>query len=148
MSRDLKRFREILKDGEHRLTAPRLKVVQKIFSVHEHFNADDLLSWLKKDGVPASRATVYRTLDLLLKKNMIKESDFGRGEKYYEHAFGHRRHYHLICLGCGKVKELRDVSLEKMAKRVEDSNKFTIASRSLDLYGFCKRCNSKKEKHR
>ena len=58
-------FRSFLKDRGQKLTKAREAILQKIFSYNGHFDPESLYLRIRKSGLRASRASVYRTLNLL-----------------------------------------------------------------------------------
>ena len=62
-----------------------------------------------------SRATVYRTLPLLVSSGILKEIDLGKEQKYYDPNFVNRPHHnHLICVDCQKIVEFEDHHIETL----------------------------------
>ncbi len=64
-------FHGFLQDQGLKLTSERAALVREIFSIHYHFEADELLFKMKEKSVKISRATVYRTLELLVKSGLV-----------------------------------------------------------------------------
>ena len=128
-----------------KLTRARELIVQKILSTKagEHFSADQLWDSLRKKDKRVSKATVYRTLNLLAGKKVLEEHDFGRGEKYYERMVDRPHHDHLICIHCGRIIEFENPEIEKLQERIAHSHRFTIAYHSHKLFGACARCRGK-----
>ena len=58
-------FIKYLKDNSHRITNERLLILESALSMRDHFDADELYLKMKKDYIRASRATVYKTLELM-----------------------------------------------------------------------------------
>jgi Fur family ferric uptake transcriptional regulator len=71
-----------------------------------------LIERLRAEGIPASKATVYRTLAVMLACGILVMHDFGEGARYYEHTYGHAHHDHFFCVGCKAIKEFRDERIE------------------------------------
>ena len=95
-----------------RKTSQRDNIVDVIFSSDEHFTPEQLFERLRIAGSSPSRATVYRTLALLLEANLIHEIELGDGQKTYDPNFlEHPNLNHLICIDCGKVLEFEDKHL-------------------------------------
>ena len=140
MEKELETVAKYLKDHDFKLTNQRRKIVEAIFSNHEHFTADDLHDHLRAKGESISKATIYRTLSLLCDSGLVESRDFGRGQLYYEHVLGHQHHDHLICRVCGKVTEFRNPELEKLQAKVARSRGFEVESASLRIFGRCKAC--------
>jgi len=144
LQRDVQEFINRLKSRGQRLTRQRKKIVEKVFSTHGHFSAEDLLGELRKDGYRASRATVYRTLALLTDCNLLEAIDFGQNCQLYEHVLGHRHHDHLICMKCGRVVEFSNDVLENLQNEISRSMDFKPISHSLKIYGICSKCKRKR----
>lgn len=142
---ELKVFSEFLKTKGLKFTRPRRELLEKIFSMHDHFTADQLLDRLKTERVAASKATVYRTLAVMLECELLTSHDFGEGARYYEHTFGHEHHDHLFCLRCKRIVEFRDNRIESLQDQVALEAGFQIVSHSLKLYGLCAACSKPPE---
>ncbi len=124
------------------MTQQRLRIVERVYATHEHFSAETLFAWLRdEDGVAVSRATVYRTLELLASGGFVESLDAGRGEMLYEHCLGHTHHDHLVCTDCGKIVEFREPRIEKLQAAVASKNGFTMTGHLLRLSGLCSRCS-------
>ena len=135
------RFEEYLKCENLKITPQRRRVFEKAFEVHEHFSVETMYEWLKAEEGPAvSRATVYRTLEVLERGGFIEAVETGRGEVVYEHVLGHEHHDHMVCKNCGKIIEFFDAELEARQERAAAKRGFVIESHSLQLFGRCKDC--------
>jgi len=71
------RIYEFLESKGLRKTSQRDAIIEAAFSTTEHYTADDLIVMAKKVDPSVSRATVYRTLPLLVESGMLREMDFG-----------------------------------------------------------------------
>lgn len=142
MDKELDTVAKYLKEHDFKLTTQRKKIIEAIFSSHEHFTADDLHDLLRERGEAISKATIYRTLSLLVESGLVESRDFGRGQLYYEHVLGHPHHDHLICVQCGKVVEFQNPEMEGMRQKIAKARGFTIQSHSLRIFGVCKPCRS------
>ena len=130
-----------------KLTRPRETIVKKILSTRagEHFSADELWERLRQKDKRVSKATVYRTLNLLVEKKVVEEHDFGKGQKYYERLLERPHHDHLICIRCGRIIEFESPEVERLQEKIAQRENFTIAYHSHKLFGTCERCHSKKK---
>lgn len=133
------------KDLKH--TRPREAVVQKILATKagQHFSADQLWESLRQKDKRVSKATVYRTLNLLAQKKVVEEHDFGRGEKYYERMVERPHHDHLICVHCGRIIEFENPQIEHLQEKIARHEGFVISYHSHKLFGACSRCHRKKK---
>lgn len=145
VEREIARFHDLLQQQGLKLTAERSALVREIFSIHYHFEADELLFKMKEKGVKISRATVYRTLELLVKSNMVRRVHLGEDHYHYEHVSGNSHHDHLICTVCGGVIEFHDPELERLQLAVCEKKKFTPTFHNLQILGVCDSCRRKGE---
>lgn len=140
-------FEEHLREQGLKLTAQRQRIFERAFSTHDHFTAERLYEWLREEpGSPVSRATVYRTLSLLVEGGFLASLDSGTGELLYEHVMGHRHHDHMVCMDCGRIEEFFDQRIEDLQEQACTAKGFTLVSHSLRLMGFCRACARKRGK--
>ena len=66
-------FRDYLAKKGLKLTSPRKKILEAVFAIHEHFNAEELYGRIKSHSQGISLATVYRTLPLLLEAGLVQQ---------------------------------------------------------------------------
>jgi Fur family transcriptional regulator, ferric uptake regulator len=105
-----------------------------------HLSVDDIVQELAARGAAVGTATVYRTLLVLVRSNLVVERDFGEGFKRYEPARDIPHHEHLMCRGCGRVVEFRDERLERMTMLIAEAHGFSRESHRMVIYGLCEAC--------
>ena len=86
MKKEKELYREFLQSKNLKLTKPRLIIMEAVFENHEHFNVDDLYEQIKKKHKNVSRATIYRTVPLLVESGLIKQSLRCESKDIYEHT--------------------------------------------------------------
>jgi Fur family ferric uptake transcriptional regulator len=145
VEREISRFQDFLQQQGLKLTSERTSLLREIFSTHYHFEADELLFKMKEKNVKISRATVYRTLELLVKSNMVRRVHLGEDHYHYEHVRGDSHHDHLICTACGGVIEFHDELLEQRQMEICAKKKFTPTFHNLQILGVCDPCKRKGE---
>jgi Fur family ferric uptake transcriptional regulator len=105
----LTRLNNYLSSKGLRKTRQRELIVQAIFASEDHCNADELHERAKRLDKSISRASVYRTLSLLVECGLVREVDLGKDQAYYDPNFLDKPdHNHLICLDCDRVVEFED----------------------------------------
>lgn len=144
-NKEIKIFSKFLKHKGLSVTKQRKLVLTQVFRNHNHFEADEIVEMLRKKDLRVSRATVYRTLAHLEECNLIRKVDLGHGHSHYEHILGHEHHEHLYCEKCGKIIEFADSILENRIKKISKSNRFKLASHTVQIFGICKDCNIKRK---
>lgn len=140
------RFRDYLKKKALKFTPERKLILKEVFSFHKHFNVEELFSRLRKKNKAISRATIYRTLPLLIESGLIREALRCRDRVYYEHVFGHPHHDHLVCIECGKIIEFKNEKLEKLQDGICKKYGFEPIEHRLGIKGYCRRCHKKTSK--
>jgi Fur family ferric uptake transcriptional regulator len=143
VQKEIDRFGGFLQTQGLKLTSERTALVREIFSTHYHFEADELLFKMKDKAVKISRATVYRTLELLVKSGMVRRVHLGEDHYHYEHVRGDSHHDHLICTTCGGVIEFHDEELERRQREICERKKFTPTFHNLQILGVCDSCRKK-----
>ncbi len=137
-------FRDFLKTKQLNLTKERIVILNKIYSIKNHFNVEELFHKLRIDGEAVSLASVYRTLNLLVESNLVEKVDFGEGRAYYEPALDRIHHDHLICTGCGKVVQFEDPIIESQQEKLCRKHDFELDYHTLNIFGNCPNCRDKK----
>ena len=138
----IRAFGRYLRDLGLPVTHQREAVAEVVFGSQEHLSVDDIEGELRDREERIGKATIYRTLDLLVRSRLVEEHDFGEGFKRYEHRLSsHPIHEHLICLACGKVEEFESRELYGVEHRVRDEHGFQPVRRRLEIYGLCKDCH-------
>jgi len=142
-----KRFSLFLRSRSLKLTEQRRRLFDRAFSTHEHFSAEQLYRWLQAEPGPrVSRATVYRTLALLVDGRFVQALDTGREELLYEHVLGHPHHDHMVCLDCGKIEEFHDDRIEALQLEASRKRGFQLVGHEHRLNGYCRACSRKRDR--
>ncbi len=132
------RFYRVLIERNLKLTKPRKALIDYLLKKRGwHFQAEDLLRDLneKNPGV-VSRATIYRTLDLLVDAGILAKTRIHENSYRYELADTEGHHHHLVDINTGKVVEFTgDKELHRMLKRIGDEHGFEEQYHVLEVFG-------------
>lgn len=142
MSSELDVLREYIQQNGLRFTPEREAIVKEVFSRHDHFTVDELYLSLRRKR-PISRASLYRTIPLLIEAGLISEVFQDSGQTRYEHTYGHQHHCHLRCRICGQVIEFHEPYLENLEKRVAAEHGYLVNGHRLEVLGSCPACQAK-----
>jgi Fur family ferric uptake transcriptional regulator len=134
------KFREFLAIRGEKLTEPRRILVRQIFDTHKHFDADELVTDLLNAGRRVSRATVYRTLRLLVEAGLLRELRL-TNRSAYEHDYGYPSHDHLHCTECNKVVEFRNDEVRRIREAVSMEHGFRAEGHRFIITGVCPDCS-------
>ena len=137
----LRLFRRYLREQRLPVTHQREAVAEVVFSTSGHLSVEEIENTLRKAGNRIGKATVYRTLDLLVRSRLVVEHDFGEGFKRYENRLSQDPvHEHLICLECGKVIEFQSWEVQDVRARITAKHGFKSTRHRLEIYGLCLEC--------
>ena len=119
----------------HRLTASRRRVIQALIDAPAHFTVEDVLRLARGVG----RATVFRTMKLLLDLNLVCRVRMEDGSLHYRlSARGH--HHHLVCSSCGRVEDFSTCDVSSLIDQLSRSTEYQIQGHWLEVYGRCQSC--------
>ncbi len=137
-------FAQFLQARGKRLTAQRRAIVEQVFSHHDHFDADELMTHLARQIAERklSRPTVYRTLVELVEAGLLRKMTLG-GRSVFEHDYGYPSHDHLYCQVCNALIEFQSNDLERLRDRVAEEHDFHVASHRMFITGVCKACRKR-----
>lgn len=143
MDIDIKRYKDILRSNEYKLTHQRKVILDAMAKNNDkHLSCDEIFNIISKDNPEIGIATVYRTLLLFEKLDIVYKVNFDDGCSRYELDLGteNHQHHHLICLKCGKVIEVKLDLLETLEIEIEKELDFKIVDHNLKFYGYCSDC--------
>lgn len=131
-------FYRILLEQSLKLTKPRKAMLDLLLKKRGwHFQAEELLRELntQSPGV-VSRATIYRTLDLLVNAEILAKTRIHENSYLYELVDSEGHHHHLVDINTGRVVEFSgDRELHRMLKRICDENGFDENYHVLEVFG-------------
>ena len=125
----------VLEDHGYRSTAPRRAIVRLLENKQEGFTAEEISADLPAVG----RATVYRTIKLLLGAGVICRLNLLDGAPRYSLSRV-EHHHHTICVKCGNVGEFRAATVERLLRAIGDDIPGDIVGHSIEFYITCKPC--------
>lgn len=136
-------FEDFLRTKSLKMTSPRKIILEAVFKTHNHFDVDSLYDIIREKHSNVSRATIYRTIPLLIEAGLVKQSLRCQAKDQYENTYGQKRHLHFLCIQCGKIIETESDEVEKLLADLAKIEKFVIKDYNLGAKGLCADCKKK-----
>jgi len=137
---------KILREKGYRLTPQRMLVIEALHNAANHISAEEIFEQLHACYPYSNISTVYRTLELMKRLNLVTEADFGEGRvRYHVAEKGH--HHHLVCRTCGKIIGLDESVLNPLKGTLLRDYDFEADLRHLAISGECSECRKKRERY-
>ena len=132
---------EVLHDAGFRVTTQRKIILEAIAQqVGWHVHPKDVFSYVQKKDDTIGLATVYRTLKMLEDMDLLNKVYMMGQQNGHPNDPNHEVHYHLICLKCGAIRDVKDSMLESINEHVKNEYGFSTTQTKLSLYGLCEDC--------
>lgn len=130
---------ERLRGRGWRMTSQRRVVAEVLDGDHVHLTADEVHARAAQRLPEISRATVYNTLgELVSLGEIIEVATDGRAKRYDPNA--HRPHQHLVCTGCGTIRDVHPVGDPLADLPTAERFGFTLAGVEVTYRGLCPAC--------
>ena len=131
-----------LRGAGYRLTPQRQAVLEALVFSERHPGAEELYRQVQVAHPSMSRATVYKTLDMLRELGEVLELEFRDGSNPANRYDGLRpySHPHLVCTVCGAIEDVLVDPLRGPMEQLLESTGYELDRYRLDLYGRCPQC--------
>ncbi len=140
MKKRIERYLSELKSGGKRESAARTVLLWVLEANSTPLSVPQILAALARRGKTVNKTTVYRELNTLLERGMVRELQFGDLKKRYE-LTPENHHHHLVCTRCHRVEDVelpRDLDFQE--RQIEKQKKFKILNHTLEFFGICAVC--------
>ena len=124
-----------LEEHGNRMTWPRRQLAATLARRSSSFSVEEVVSEIPSLG----RATVYRTIRLLVEIGILCKAVMPNGSPRYSlDAFHH--HHHVVCVSCGRVDQLRLPAVERVIRTIKNDLSGDFIGHRLELYHCCSAC--------
>ena len=140
VARQVQQFRRYLSDQNLPATPQRVAVAEALCQTAAHLSVEDVAERVRERGVAVGTATIYRTIDLLVRSGLVRELDFGEGFRRFAPVARGAARGRWICASCGNVDEFSNDRLERMIGLLAEEVEFRPHHHRLEVYGLCRAC--------
>ncbi len=130
-----------LRSEGYKVTPQRLAIYQAVLNDHNLPNAESIYNSLKASHPTMSLATVYKTMEIFAKINVVRILNVGDDSHRYDYDV--HTHPHIRCSECNKVIDLHGVDMGKLKDVVHEVSDFYVTKQELSFEGICPSCQKK-----
>jgi Fe2+ or Zn2+ uptake regulation protein len=126
--------------GTLRITPQRRVILEELRSVHEHPTAREVFDRVRVRLPHISLGTVYRNLEILSRRGMIRTLELGCTERRYDGDTDD--HYHLCCIRCGRIEDAPMAPLAGLEEALDATTGYALIGHRLEFKGICPGCQA------
>jgi len=134
----LKELEQRCRESGTPLTVQRRAILAALVARSDHPTADDICGDIAKTLPGVSRGTVYRSLDAMVARGLIRRVCHPGSACRYDAKT--ERHHHLVCDRCGSMADLEDPVLDRLRMPDTSNTGFAVRDYSVQFHGFCAAC--------
>ena len=128
-----------LREAELRATPARLGILEALEQSDLPLDVASLVKYLKINNIKADKVTIFRIMNTLTEKGLVKHVQLNEGKLRYEYAMK-REHHHFVCENCGNIEDISDCNISNLEKELTRKKGLLIKRHSLEFFGICKQC--------
>ncbi len=134
------RFAYFLKLRGLSLTRERKQILETVFNMRDRFTVDDLFFAMHNANRKTSKATIYRTVQLIEECRIIRVSELSERQSSYELVKPGSHQGHMVCEHCGRVIPFKGPTLDKFIHEASVNQQFLPLNASVKFTGICSQC--------
>lgn len=138
MAKNVQNYIDKLRKNNIRMTSQRAAILDYLAIDGVHPTANEIYEALKSDIPNMSVATIYNNLNFFKQAGILQELPFGDGSSRYD--LTESRHYHAVCMICGKVVDFDYPELELAENLIKTQTNFEVVNHDFKVTGFCENC--------
>lgn len=121
-------------------TPQRLQILQLLLDAQKPLSITELQKKSGKESLDS--VTIYRSLETLVEKSLVRPVDLRHGHTDYELVREGKHHHHIVCENCGAIEDFEWCPEEELKKKVlKNTTAFAkLTDHSLEFFGLCKKC--------
>ena len=127
-------FRRFLRSRDLKYTPERAATLQAIIDRDGVFEIEELRLEMEQEGDRISKATIYRTINLLVDAGIITEALFDSKQSHYRLAYGQESRDFMLCVKTGKLIEFGNKELIELRERICKELGWTSVGHRFQIY--------------
>lgn len=129
---------KLLKETGIKVTPQRSEILEILSNTRSHPGVENIYQQVREKFPSVSLATVYKTVELFVRRGIIQELCITRDVSRYDARV--EPHPHVTCISCGKVEDVEGLPLENLIESAERVTGYKIMKEETMYFGYCKDC--------
>ncbi len=113
-------------------------ILAELGNCDDELSGQDLHRKLHESKSSMGLTTVYRNLQVLIKKGLVRSRNLPTGEVLY--APVERDIHHLTCVDCGETTPLKGCPVKNIQLPTTKDKNFELLFHTLEFFGLCQSC--------
>lgn len=127
-------LKELFYTKQIKFTRQRKKIVEALSNSSKPLSLDEIQ--IKCREIDFS--SIYRTIKLLIEKEIVSEHYFGDRKPKYSFVLSRRHNHFIKCVNCGKIEEIKNIC---MIDDVDKKTTYKILDHYMEFTGICPDCS-------
>lgn len=131
---------------ERRNTIQKGLILDAVFQMKNHPNAEMIYEYISKTYNNISRATVYRNLNQMAESGEILKVEMANAPSIFD--FNIEKHHHLFCRNCGRIFDFESDKINQIEDILKQNKIVRVEGLDIVVKGICTECTSNELKQR
>ena len=129
-------------EKDFRLTRQRGVILDEMRAMRNHPTACELYDAVRNRLPRISLATVYRNLEILCEKGLIRKITAVGRQRRFDIDPG--EHYHAHCIRCGAIMDIPadPEIISRLRNKPTDLDNFQVLEAQVEFFGYCGPCGA------
>ena len=114
-------IRDLISEKGIKVTPQRMRILEAIYKLDNHPTAENILDFVRKNDPNIGSGTLYKVLETLVEKNLIKKVKTEKDVMRYDGNV--KNHHHLYCLKCDYIEDYINENLDNLLNNFFEENK-------------------------
>jgi len=129
-----------------RMTRQRRALLETVEAHPTHPTADEVYRLVRRRLPHISLGTVYRNLELLAERGLLRKIEFGGGQMRFDGRTD--QHYHVQCTKCGRLDDVAITAGSRLERSAERATGYEIQGHRVEFVGLCGQCRTARSRGR
>lgn len=135
-------FLKQLRESGFRLTPQREMVLNVMHQIEGYATAEEIYARVHALSSSVDISTIYRTLELLEKFQLVASIDLSDGQRRYELLGLHGPHHYLLCRSCKKLLRVEQEEIQPLIDHLREAHGFEAEPGHMVIPGICQMCRA------